>query len=367
MRNRGIVLSMLAALVLVPFGGPAQAESVVVGHEGLATTHAAGMPKTAEPWRTLVEARLTTDKVTNVWRGTAKLGGAIPAGKTVSVSWVPGKQHPQGCEPVIQLTQTATAVGADHTVSLERTVQPGYFPMDPDPALTCLMVHVWTEDTVSDQLTGPMTARTMLAGAEARPAGPLRVAAGRTTPVLLMVTSHVRGTTNVAVAGTGPGLRMRNLSVGPLAANQTRPVVARVTASGIVDSELALTARDDVASSSFDQSWKIVAREIEAQRPLPGRYTSTDGSVKFRITDEHRVARLRTSAVLCEGSGTTRATYPVEIRMPRSGATAAVTQLGTRWLGAQLMTVKPGKVQGVFAFSTESCSMSQTFVAKRQD
>ena len=366
MRNRGIVLSMLAALLLVPLGGPAQAENVIVGAEGVAATHAAGMPKTAEPWRTLVEARLTTDKVTNVWRGTAKLGGAIPAGKTVSISWVPGKQHPQGCEPVIQLTQTATTVGADHTVSIERHVQPGYFPMDPDPALTCLMVHIWTEEMVSDQLTGPMTARTMVAGAEARPAGPLRVAAGRSSRVLLMITSHVRGTNDVAVTGSGPGLRMRNVSVGPLAANETRPVVARVTTSGIVDSELALAARDDVGSTSFDQSWKIAAREIEAQRPSPGRYESTDGSVKFRVTDEHRVVRLRTTAVICEDSGTTRATYPVEIRLPRSGATAVVTQLGTRWLGAQLTTVKPEKVQGVFAFSTESCSMSQLFVAKRQ-
>lgn len=358
-------MSLLVAVVVLP-ATPAQAENVVVGATGVATTHATGMPAATEPWRTLVEARLTTDTVTNVWKGTARVGGPIPSGKTVNITWVPGRQHPHGCEPLISLTERVTTVAADNTVSIERHVEPGYFPETPSPALTCLEVHIWSEDVVSDRLSGPMTERTMVAGAQAQPASPLVVAAGRTTPVLLMATSHVRGTSNVAISGTGPGVRMRDLAVGSLLAGQSRPVVARLFAPGIADSELALRARDDLDSDSFDQSWRIRARQIKAQRPRPGRYRSTDGSVRFRVTDDHRVVRLRTSAVICEGSGTTRAIYPVELRMPRSGATAKVTRLGSRWFGAQLMTRKPGRVQGAFVFSTPGCWMSQNFVARRQ-
>jgi hypothetical protein len=52
--------------------------------------------------------------------------------------------------------------------------------------------------------------------------------------------------------------------------------------------------------------------------------------------------------------------------MPRSGATAKVTQLGSRWFGAQLLTRRPTRVQGTFAYTTPTCQMSLQFVARRQ-
>ena len=360
------MLSLLAALVVLPVGA-ATAEPVVLGAEGTVTTHAAGMPAASEPWRTLLEASLTTDTRTGVWSMGARLGGPVPAGRTVSITWVPGRQQPAGCEALVGVTEPAATVAADGTVSVERPVDPGYYPESTSQETNCLSVHLWTENAASDTLVGTMVPITRLAGAEARPATRLRIATGRTTPVLLAVTSHVRDTSSVAVSGSGPGVRLKDLTLGPLVADQTRPVVARLSAPGIADTEVALAARDDVGSDSFDQSWAVVAREIRAQRPDPGKYLSTDGSVRFRVTPEHRVVRLRTSGVLCEGSSTTRATYPVELRLPKAGATAKVTQLGSRWFGAELSTSKRRVVRGSFFYGTSQCSSWQVFVARRQD
>ena len=361
MRNRGIVVSLLAALLLLP-AAQAQAESVVVGSQGVVTRHAEGQPAAGEPWRILVKGGLDLDARADTWKGTAILGGPIPAGESVMISWVPGIQRLAGCEPLIQLSQTVTTLDPGNAVSVERPLPEGFLTEQP----TCLRVTTYSMGAVSDELVGEMTAVTLLAGAQARPAAPLRVAVGRTTPVLLMVTSHVRDTSTVAVSGSGPGVRMRDVSVGPVAADRTVPVVAKVRAPGIADTELALTARDDLASTSFDQSWDVRARKVTARRPLPGAYASEDGSVRFRFTDENRVVRLRTSALPCEGSRATRATYPVEIAMPRSGATAEVTRLGSRWFGAQLLTRRPGRVQGTFVYTAPACSVSLRFVARRQ-
>lgn len=338
---------------------------MVVGSEGTVTAHAPDMPASGDPWRTLVEGTLVTDTLTHVWRATATLGAAVPPGRTVSITWAPGRQQPDGCEPMIGITEPAATVAPDGTVSVERRIEPGYSPETPDPELTCLTVWLRTDDVQTDALVGPMTPLTRLAGAQASPTARLHVAAGRTTPVLLGVTSHVRGTGAVSITGTGPGVRMPALTVGPVLAGQTRPVVARISARGIADTELRLAARDHVGSDSFDQSWKVVARRITAQRPDPGRYRSKDRSIRFRVTEKHRVVRLRSTAVRCEGSGVTRATYPLEIGIPRDGATAKVTQLSTRWYGAQLMTRGPSVVHGTFFFSTPSCASMHSFVARR--
>ena len=361
MRSRGIVLSLLAAVLLLPTGH-AQAEPVVVGSQGVVTRHADGMPAANEPWRILVMGGLTIDSRADTWKGTATLGGPVPPGDSVTISWIPGIQHPQGCERLNQFTETVSVVDAGHGISVQRPLLAGFLSEPP----TCLRVTLYSRGTSSDELAGEMRPLAWLAGAQAEPAAPLRVAVDRTTPVLLTVTSHVRGTSNVAISGRGPGVRMKDLALGPVLADRTVPVVARITAPGVADSELALTARDHLASDSFDQSWEIRAREIKAQRPLPGSYQSRDGSVQFRVTDDHRVVRLRTSAVLCEGSSTTRATYPVELHLPRTGATAEVTRLGSRWFGAQLLTRKPTRVQGSFVYTTPTCRMSQVFVATRQ-
>ncbi len=361
MRTRGIVLSLLAAVMVLP-AAHAQAEPVVVGYEGVVTRHADGMPAASDSWRNLVRGSLTIDTRADTWKGAATLGGPIPAGESVLVSWIPGIQHPQGCEPLIQLAETVSVVDAGNGISFTRPLPKGFLSGQP----TCLRVTLYAKSTSSDELAGQMTAISWLAGAQARPAAPLRVAVGRTTPVLLLVTSHVRGTSNVAITGSGPGVGMRDIAVGRVLADQTVPVVAKISAPGVADSELALTARDDLSSDSFDQSWEIRAREIHARRPLPGNYRSGDGSVQFRVTDDHRVVRLRTSAVLCEGSRGTRVTYPVELHLPRSGATAEVTQLGSRWFGAQLLTRKPGRVQVAFVYTTPTCQMSLRFVATRE-
>lgn len=358
-------MSLVAAAALVPVGG-AHAEPVVVGAEGVASTHDVGMPAVAVPWRTLVKGTLTTNTLDNVWRATATLGGAVPPGETVGITWTPGRQWPAGCEPLLTITEQAATVAADNTVSIERYIEPGYFPETPSPEPTCLKVHIWTGNTVSDQLVGSMAPYSHLAGAEARPAHVVRVAAGRTTPVLVRVTSHVRGTSAVSIAGSGPGVRMKDLAVGPLGANQSRPVVARISARGVADTELAVTARDDLGSDSFDTSWEVFARQVEAQRPLPGRYANREGTLRFRVSEDNNVVRLRTTSVLCEGSNVTKATYPVEIHLPRNGATARVAQLGVKWLGAELMTVRSNVVRGSFFYGTPSCSSWETFVARRK-
>ncbi len=362
MRTRGIVLSLLAALLLLPTAR-AQAESAVVGSRGVVTRHADGKPAAAEPWRTLVTGSLTLDYRADTWRGTAIVGGPVPTGEKVMISWIPGVQRPTYCEPIIQVAETVTTLDAANEVVVERPLPEEFVTEQP----TCLRVTTFSKDVVSDEMVGEMTDVTLLAGAQARPAAPrpLLVAAGRTTPVLLMVTSHVRDTSKVAVSGSGPGVRMGDLLLGPVAADRTVPVVARVRAPGVADTELALAARDDAASTSFDQGWDVRARRITAQRPLAGAYASRDGAVRFRVTDENRVVRLRTSSLPCEG-GATRATYPVEIAVPRSGATAEVTQLSSRWFGAQLLTRTPRRVQVTFAYTSPTCSVSVQFVARRQ-
>lgn len=362
MRTRGVVLSLLVTpFLLSPV--PVQADNVRVGVDGVATAHDAGHPTSSDPGRTLTGATISTDTVRSEWSATATLAGQVPAGSSLRVDWTLGRQHPHGCEPLVTVAEPAAVVGPDNTVSVE---QHGYPFDDLDGDFSCMTAVLTVDGVLTDRLVGPVSERNRIAGAQAAPAAPLLVAAGRRTPVLLMVTAHVRATTKVVVSGAGPGVRMKDVAVGPVSAEQTRPVVARLAAPGIADSELALTARDDVGSDSFDQPYAFRARRIEAQRPLPGRYESKDGSVRFQVTEENRVVRLRTSAVLCEGSGVNRATYPVELRMPRSGATAKVTQLSSRWFGAQLMTVRSGRVRGTFAFSTPTCSMSQVFVATRQ-
>ena len=88
MRSWGFVLTLVTAAALLP--GSAQAEPVVVGASGVGFAHAEGKPTTAEPWRTLVQGSLTSETRTNTWTMGAKLGGPVPAGKTVSISSRPG-------------------------------------------------------------------------------------------------------------------------------------------------------------------------------------------------------------------------------------------------------------------------------------
>ena len=364
MRSWGIVLSLVTAAALLP--GGAQAEPVVVGSTGVVFMHAEGMPATAEPWRTLVQGSLISETRTNTWTMGAKLGGPVPAGKTVSISWSPGRQHPHGCEPLMTITEPAATVGADGTVQVERHAVPEYYPGTTSQETTCLSVSLYTDGATTDELVGSMGPYSFEAGAEARLGPRTRIAVGRTTPVLLAVSSHERDTSAVRITGSGPGVRMKTVTTGPVTAEQTIPVVTRLSAPGTADTELALVARDEVGSDSFDGSWAVVARKIKAQRPTPGRYASKDGTVRFRVSKDNRIVRLRTSAVVCPERPVTAATYPVEIKIPKTGATAAVAKLGERWLGAQLMTHKATVVRGGFFVSTPGCTSWQQFVARRQ-
>ena len=358
-------MSLLAAIALVLPPTQVQAEPVVIGALGTATTHAAGMPVTTEPWRTLVSGTLNNIDVDStvprrdVWSAFVKLGGPPPAGENLTVSWAPGAMRPEGCVPLTRFTETASVVDAANIISIERRL-PGGLPETP----TCLEVTLVSMGILSDELTGQMTPVTSTAGPWARVAeAPVNVAVGRPTPVILVVASDWRDSAgDVSISGSGSGIRMRALTVRGLVADQPRLGVARISATRGAGSTQMLAARDDLADDGPTGGWELKAREVEAQRPRPGRYASMDGSLRFRVTQDHRVVRLRTSHRMCLLAPQA---YPGEIDIPRSGAAAEVIPVGRRWFGAQLMTRRPGRIQGSFAFATHTCARAQQFVARR--
>ena len=371
MRARVSFLLLSVALLLTPFGA-AEADEVVVGVQGTATTHVPGNPTTTDPWRSLTTAGFVGDGVRDEWTGTATLGGPVPAGsKVIAVGWGLGFQHPNGCEVLIQFAEVDPHVAADNTITVSRTYKGGDELSTP---FTCLDVVLSTNEGLpTDWVTGPLTPHTRTSGVEAEPAGGrFVVAAGRTTPTIVMVTSHVRATDGATVKGTGERIAVSERVTGAVLPDRARPVVVRVAAERAGRSRVELRARDDRDSSAFDASWRVVAREVEAQRPLPGRYVSADGSVHFRVTHDFRVVRFRVRSVPCEESGLD---YEVRLsqrfRLPRSGATARVitipdAQFGDAYYGVQLLTVSPRRVVGTFAVATYGCTGAERFSAQLQ-
>ena len=157
MRSRGIVLSLLSAMVLVLFGPAASAPAAIAFH-GVTTAHAAGMPVATEPWRTLVEGGIDVETSFNTWTATARLGGAIPAGESVQVSWMTGRRTDTGCTPIVTFVADYATASEDHTVTTMRTTFDPEDTIDPsDPTPICFRISLRAGGIVSDVLEGGLT------------------------------------------------------------------------------------------------------------------------------------------------------------------------------------------------------------------
>ena len=369
MKFLGIVVSLTISLVLTPLGA-ARADEVVVGVQGTATTHAAGTPTTPEPWRSVTKATFVGDGVRHEWTGTVTLAAPPPAGSSIVVNWSLGNQHPNGCEPLMSFAEANPAVGADNTITVSRPYVSGD---ELSTQFTCLQVGLNTNDANTDLVTGPLFPHSRTSGVEARPAGGrFLVAAGRVTPTIVMVTSHVRASDGATVSASGDDIAPAEAELGAITVDRARPVVVRLESDGAGRSRVELSARDDRDSASLDGRWRLVAKELEAQRPRPGSYAAADGSVHFRVTGDFKVRPLRVSDVICEE--TSRA-YGVrlskDIQLPPSGARARVIRIpdpmfGDAFYGAQLLTVSPHRVVGTFAVAGYGCTGSRRFVAQLQ-
>jgi hypothetical protein len=356
--TRGIVLSLSASLLALVPGSATQADTLVIGVTASAGEHAAGMPATTEAWRSLTYATMEGDEFSDVLQASATLGAPPPAGESVTVSWILGRQQPDRCEGLFEVTGTTSTVGAGDTVSVERPLPPGLVEARP----TCVEVVLGTTGSPrSDVLVGLAGERRTPAGAEARPAGRLRLVAGRTTPAILLVSSQARATGHVSVSGSSPAASMTPLEVGPLAAGEVRPVVARFHAPRAAVSRMGLSARDDWGSESFDATYPFAARRNPPKRPLPGRYSTPDGQIGFVLRPDFSIRRLK-AGVMCGTSTPFRAVWPAELRMPERGVVAGVSRVGDEWFGTQLMGDRSYSVKGVFAYTSPTCFGSVDFV-----
>jgi hypothetical protein len=148
---------VLAALVLTSFGA-ADPAPAAVAFEGSTSTHAAGMPAAEESWRTLVQGGMETETTFNTWKASAQLGGPIPAGETVELTWVAGRRSESGCEPITTFVERTSEASHDNTVTIMRTLFPTEEGETPDPTPTCLEVSIRSGGVLTDRLEGPMAA-----------------------------------------------------------------------------------------------------------------------------------------------------------------------------------------------------------------
>ena len=156
MRSRGIVLSLLSALVLVALG-PVGAAPAAVAFTGVTTTHADRMPVATEPWRTLVEARLKVETTFDTWTATVRLGDAIPAGETVELTWTAGRKTVEGCTTIATFVEETGVADEDHSITILRRTFDPEDTIDPsDPTPICFGVSMRAGGIVSDALVGTM-------------------------------------------------------------------------------------------------------------------------------------------------------------------------------------------------------------------
>lgn len=371
MRAGGIVSDVLV-------GGMTSDRSTdaIIGADASAARHLPGYPRTDLAWERLESASLRGDVVSGTYRLSATLGGPLPDGAAYGVVYTLGRPTPNGCEPLAGFNETNLHLDDTHTMTVEHRI-PDY-PEMANP-FSCFEVTLLTADTrdavqyrVSDMLTGevlPIVADVAVGVAPA--AGEIVVAAGRSTPVIVTATSRVGARKGLTVVGRGRGVRAPRTSTGAIEARRLRPVVVRVAAATAGRSRLALTARDkrfDVAHRTT--RWPVVARRIEAQRPLPGRYTARRGSVEFRVTRDFVVRGLTVDGVRCAGRRVRPDARLDDVRLPRNGAAARVVRtrdpvLGPGFLGAQLLTTAPSRVVGTVVVATQSCEGSVRFSARR--
>ena len=351
--SRGLVLSVSALLLAVLPAGATQADTVVIGFHASAGEHAAGMPVTSDPWRSLTYAEASGSEFTDVIKAGATLGAAPPAGQTVTVTWILGQPVADGCDVLWQTSETVATLGADNRVEVERPLPPGWSQRP-----TCLEVVLSPREPPHGHAPRRGGRAYAPAGADAVPAGRLRLVPGRTTPAILMVTAHARGTSRVVVTASGAAVSMRPLGLGAMAAEEVRPVVARFRVAEPGRSQAMLTARDDRGSTSFDAIYPYAARPGLPKRPLSGRYAFADGRLAFRIRPDFSVTGSARHSVRDSTSHTAR--FPQDLKMPRGGVAAKVARSGNEWFGVQLMADKRYSVRVAFAYSSPTCSGRST-------
>jgi hypothetical protein len=366
MRNRGIVVSLLAAGLVPPLVGvpPATAVPVQTGQGTIFDTRVPGMPTTAEGWRTLRSVTGETTWSTGEVALNATLAEPVPDGGSVSVTWAFGHwSGPGECAPEQVVTETPAVAAGLTVVSATRTVA----GLAHD--YSCLDVSLTSGGAVTDRMRDGWVDRIALSGAEAdlaTPSGTGRrttVLAGRSTKVLVLVRSHVLPSSRVEVTGTGP-VALRPFTVTGLAADEVRPVVARVKAPAKGRSRLALQARDERGVDDYDGTSGVRA-VVARGRLLAGAYRSVDGAVRLRVDDRHRVRGLRATTSPCP-SGRSGVLRLGPVRLPRSGATAVAVKDRGGYVAAQLLTLTPRRLTGVVVRTSPGCTQVVPFTVRRR-
>ena len=347
------------------------AAAAIVGVSARATEHSAGFPKATEPWRSLESSTFDGDLVSGSVHLSATFGGPVPEGESWTINWYLGRQHPHGCEVLLNFAVQDLPLDPSHTMSFDRHYE------DPDIAssFSCFEVGLYTGDMQSDMLVGvssPIVADVAVSAAPT--ARKVVVAAGRRTPVIVMASSRIGARRGLTIAAKGNSLLAARTSTGALEARRARPAILRLAATRPGRTRLVLTARDDRFDEARSRtSWPVRARRIVAQRPRPGRYSSPDGSVRFQVTPDFVVEGLRAARLGCLDTGSRQTIrFRDDVRLPRSGAVARVEKsrdphLGRSFLGAQLLTTSSTRVVGALAVSTRQCTRSVRFTAERLD
>jgi len=368
MRRRGIAVPLLTVLLAAPLLGasPTAAVPVDVGQHTIFDTRVAGMPTTAEAWRTLRSVSAETDWRTGEVLATATFATALPPSASASVTWHLGRWSDTGQECVPGKTLTSTVTGDGHLAST--SVAATYADLARDYA--CLDVVLTQGGTVTDRMRDRFMTREVLSGAEADLAAEsrgeptvTRVVAGRPTKALLLVTSHVLASSSTRVTASGP-VALEPVTVSGLAADEVRPVVARLTAPRKGRFTMDLQARDERGDADYDGTARVRAVPA-AGRPDAGRYTDGDG-VTFRVDRAGRVGDLvAAGATSCDGGRSPRIRMAEVMRLPRTGASAAVRRIGKGWSAVQLTTLDERRITGVVVRSVPGCLSSASFTVRR--
>lgn len=346
------------------------AAAAIVGVSARATEHAEGFPQVTDPWRTLESATFDGDLVSGMVHLSATFGGPVPEGESWTINWNLGRQHPQGCEVLLNFAEQDLDIDDANTMSVDREYEYG----DLGSSFSCFEVSLSIGESL-DKLVGvssPIVADVTVAAA---PTGrELVVAAGRRTPVIVTASSRIGARRGLTLAGRGRGVRAPRTATGAVEARRDRPVVLRIGAGQPGRSRLLLTARDrrfDEARSRT--SWPVLVRRIAPQRPRPGLYRSSDGRVRFRVTRDFVVEGLRAVRLRCAGTRSRRTVrLPHGVPLPPGGAAARVVptrdpDLGRGFIGAHLLTTSSTHAIGAFVVSTRTCSGSVRFTAERRD
>lgn len=202
-----------------------------------------------------------------------------------------------------------------------------------------------------------------LASGELGSTRPTKVLAGRPTRTIVLVTSHVLASSQVTVTGSGTAA-LGPVTVTGLAADEVRPVVARVTAPARGRHRLDLQARDDRGDTDYDGRSSVKGVPVHG-RPDSGTFRSADGAVKLQVDRSGRVRRLVGIVGTCGTGAPTKVRMRTVAKLPRTGATAVATRAGAGWSAVSLVTTNAHAISGVLVRTTPGCLLQVPFVVRR--